>query len=194
MMLGGEPHEPREAKASDAAARPSLGDVFEAEFGYVFNSLRRLGVQQDDLQDQTQEVFLTLHRILDDYDPARPLRPWLFGVAYRVAARYRGRAHRKREVYAPTDSDPLQKIADATPGADVQLERERRRAVVLAAIEHLDFARRAVFVMSEIDGHPMPEIAAALGIPLNTAYSRLRIARDEFAVAIKRLTLIGTRS
>ena len=42
-------------------------------------------------------------------------------------------------------------------------------------------------VMAELDGATAPEIAEALGIPLNTAYSRLRVARQRFADAARRL-------
>src|SRR5262249_9412222 len=73
---------------------------------------------------------------------------------------------------------------------DLLVLRERQR-LVLAAIESIDLAKRAVFVMAEIDGHTMPEIATALGIPLNTAYSRLRLARGEFADAARRLHARG---
>jgi DNA-directed RNA polymerase specialized sigma24 family protein len=41
----------------------------------------------------------------------------------------------------------------------------------------LDLDRRAVFVMHALDEIPVPEIASTLAIPLNTAYSRMRLAR-----------------
>ncbi|HVH46210.1 MAG TPA: sigma-70 family RNA polymerase sigma factor [Labilithrix sp.] len=172
----------------------TVSAVFESEFGYVYNTLRRLGVREHDLKDQTQEVFLTVHQIIADYDPSRPLRPWLFGIAYRIAARYRGRAHRRREVFGEGDEDLAAGAVDPSPRADAELESARRRALVLAAIEQIDLPRRGVFVMNEIDGHPMPEIAAALGIPLNTAYSRLRLARQDFAAAVKRLREEGAKT
>lgn len=53
-------------------------------------------------------------------------------------------------------------------------------------LQSLELERRAVFVMHEIDGSPMPEIADALGIPLNTAYSRLRLARTQFTDTLRR--------
>ena len=156
--------------------------VFESNFSYVWNTLRRLGVQEADLKDQVQEVFLTVHQLLGDYDPSRRMHSWLFGIAYRYAARYRGLARHKREVI----SDEVESISN-TPLADEQLATLQTQALVLEAVETIDLARRAVFVMAEIDGHSMPEIAEALGIPLNTAYSRLRLAREDFASAVKRI-------
>jgi RNA polymerase sigma-70 factor (ECF subfamily) len=55
------------------------------------------------------------------------------------------------------------------------------------ALDELDLAQRAVFVMHDLDGVAIPEIASMLGIPLNTAYSRLRLARTAFDRAVRRL-------
>ncbi len=168
---------------SEGSVLLDFRSVFESEFSYVWSSLRRLGVPEMDLKDQTQEVFLAVHNILADYDPARPLRPWLFGIAYRIALRYRSLARHKRELL--TDDVPDNQSHDR--GADEALILHERQRLVLEAIASIDLGKRAVFVMAEIDGHTMPEIADALGIPLNTAYSRLRLARDEFAGAVRRL-------
>jgi RNA polymerase sigma-70 factor, ECF subfamily len=65
------------------------------------------------------------------------------------------------------------------------------RRVVIEALSALDDDRRAVFVMHELDELPAPEIADALGIPVNTVYSRLRVARERFAQALERLKARG---
>src|SRR5690606_18000792 len=44
----------------------------------------------------------------------------------------------------------------------------------------LEEPRRAVFVLTEIEGMTAPEIAEALGCNVNTVYSRLRTARRRF--------------
>ncbi len=67
------------------------------------------------------------------------------------------------------------------------LEASEQRALVLRALDALDDDKRAVFVLHELDAEAMPSIAEALSIPLNTAYSRLRAAREEFASAVRRL-------
>lgn len=161
---------------------PSFDDVFDAHFAYVWHTLRRLGVQARDLDDVTHDVFVHVYRKLDDYDPERPLRPWLFGFAVRAASDYRRLArHRVEAIGSEVEH------ADREPLADERLARSQDAALVAAALETMDFDRRAVFVSHEIDGSAVPEIAAALGIPLNTAYSRLRLGREEFARAVKRL-------
>lgn len=167
------------------AGAPSFAALFEAEFSYVLNTLYRLGVRRADLEDVTHEVFVAVHGALAEYDPTRPLRPWLFGIAFRFASRYRRSARFSREVPREEAGD----VADEAPPADEQMASEQARRVVMEALDTLDVDRRAVIVMHDIDGCPVPEIALALSIPLNTAYSRLRLGREQFKAAARRILL-----
>lgn len=168
--------------AADVARRPTFREVFEAELSYVYNTLRRLGIRPAELPDATQEVFATVAAILDDYDPERPLRPWLFGVAYRVGMRYLAVAHRRREVPSEIPEAP-----DSSPGADAMTERRETRDLVRAALEKVEPTRRAVLLLATFEGLSVPEIARTLDIPVNTAYSRLDRAKREFAAAAEKL-------
>jgi RNA polymerase sigma-70 factor (ECF subfamily) len=157
--------------------------IFEEQFDYIWNTLRRLGVRQRDLEDVTHDVLLAVHRRLAQYDPARPLRPWLFAFGFREASDYRRRARHRREVLG--DEEKI----DSAPLADERLEAFETRTLVHAALGTLDLDHRAVFILHDLDDCPVPEIAATLRIPLNTAYSRLRVARERFRKAAMRLKL-----
>jgi RNA polymerase sigma-70 factor, ECF subfamily len=164
------------------AERVTFEQVFRGHYSYVHHTLRRLGVASRELDDVAQDVFITVHRILADYDGSRPMRPWLFGIAYRHALRARDRAHVRRE---QLDSSP-EPTGEGEGSATDQGRREARE-IVLAALAELDPHQRAVFVMMEIDGFSAPEISDALAISPNTVYSRLRLAREGFAKASRRL-------
>ena len=166
----------REARAT------TLSAIYEAEVAFVWRSLRRLGVPESDLEDVTHDLFIAVQRKLPELDPARPLRPWLFGFAYRVASDYRrsGRARRER-------LEDVQEVADPAPAADEQVSAREAHTLILAALDALTLDGRAVFVMHDLDGCSMPEIAETLGEGLNTLYSRLRLARRRFTDTIRRL-------
>ncbi|HTA91952.1 MAG TPA: RNA polymerase sigma factor [Polyangiaceae bacterium] len=159
-------------------------DAFRSEFDYLWRTLRRLGISDGDVEDVLHEVFLVLHRRWADYRPAFPLRPWLFGIAFRVASAHRRRL--RREV-----PHAWIELEDLGPHPDEQAILGQRRQLVLAALEHVPLGRRAVLVMHDLDGAHMREIAATLSIPLFTAYSRLRKARQEFELAARRLERTG---
>jgi RNA polymerase sigma-70 factor (ECF subfamily) len=171
------------AMASRDDEAPELREVFRAEASYVWNSLRRLGVRSSDLEDVTHDVFVVVHRKWSDYDPARPMRPWLFGIALRVASDYRRSARIQREQV----TDDLDRHG-VTPATDEQIDQGRRRALVLEALDALSAEQREVFVGHELEGASIPEIATAVGIPLNTAYSRLRLARERFVAAVRAIS------
>jgi RNA polymerase sigma-70 factor (ECF subfamily) len=156
--------------------------VYEANFDYVFHTLRRMGAPDRDLEDLIHDVFLAFYRGLDGFDPTRPVKPWLFGIAFRVFSDFRRKAQHKYEI----PSEPRDRASNQPP-ADELVAQRQRHDLVLRALDVLDLDKRAVLVMHDIDGHAMPEIAAVLSVPLNTAYSRLRLAREQFAAAVRRL-------
>ncbi len=163
---------------------PDFQGLFDREFSYVWNTLRRLGVFDRDLEDMTHEVFLQVYRHWATYDPTRAARAWLFGFAYRIAADYRRLA--RHRVSLVGDVGTLGFAADAR-GADDQLIAHEAVELVHRALDHLDFDQRAVFIMHDLDGSTMKEVAVTLAIPVNTGYSRLRHARAAFAAAIRRM-------
>lgn len=164
------------------SARPVFREVFEAHFSYVWNVLKRLGVAERDLEDLGQQVFLQVHGQLATFDTRRPIRPWLFSFAYHAASNYRALARHRVElsIVAP-------ELADSKPAADEQLITREELALAELALTRVALERRAVLLLHEVEGHRIPEIAESLGIPLNTAYSRLRLARQEYELAVRRL-------
>jgi RNA polymerase sigma-70 factor (ECF subfamily) len=160
---------------------PALPSLYRSEFSYVWKTLRRLGAPPHDIEDLAHDVFVVVHRHLGDYDPTRPLRPWLFGIAMRVVADFRRAGRNLHEVVG----DVVEPI-DTAPSPHDRMEGMEARALLQKALDKLDLDQRAVFVMHEIDEVPVPEIATALDIPLNTAYSRLRLARAGVAAVIER--------
>jgi len=167
---------------SSSPRRPDMGVIFDEHFDYVWNVLRRLGVRDDDLEDLSHEVFLKVHARLDDYDATRPMRPWLFGFAYRVAADHRRLARHRLEVLG----SPVEAVDPMRP-ADERIETVEDLALLDAALDKMDVERRAILVLHDVEELPVPTIAKELGIPVNTAYSRLRMAREQLTATLTRL-------
>jgi RNA polymerase sigma-70 factor (ECF subfamily) len=165
-----------------APVRPEIAVIFDEHFDHVWNALRRLGVREADLEDLVHEVFLRVYARLADYDATRPIRPWLCGFAYRVAADHRRLARHRVEVLGTA----VEAVDPVLP-ADERIYVDEQRALLETALSALDFDHRAVLVLHDVDEIPVPAIAQELGIPLNTAYSRLRTAREDLAAAVKRL-------
>ncbi|OJY25635.1 MAG: hypothetical protein BGO98_33975 [Myxococcales bacterium 68-20] len=159
--------------------------LFHENFLYVCACLRRFGVHASDVEDAAHEVFLTAYRRLESLVTVSSPRPWLARIAYLTALSSRQRTERRVEV---TDPGAMPEPEDHRQRPDKLLELEEERSLVLHTLQSIPADRRVVFVMHDIDGHDIPEIATLLSIPLNTAYSRLRLARAEFRDAIERAT------
>ena len=156
-------------------------EAFMRELDYVHRTLRRLGTSPSEADDLAQEVFLVLRKRWTAYDPGRPLRPFLFGIAFRIAAAH----YRKSSREVPFE---IVEVGDTGPAPDDALQTKQARALVLAALEHIPLPRRAVLLMHDLDDVPVEDVASALGIPKFTVYSRLRKARREMETAVRRLT------
>src|ERR1700733_6083210 len=167
---------------SSSIPAPELSAVFDEHFDYIWSTLRRLGVRDADREDLVHEVFLKVHARLSDYDASRPLRPWLFGFAYRVAVDYHRLARHRVEVLGRLGDTPA-----ANGPADQAIAESEEREFLLLALDTIDLDRCAVLVMHDVDEVPTHEIARQLEIPLNTVYSRLRLARKQLANAVIKL-------
>jgi RNA polymerase sigma-70 factor (ECF subfamily) len=177
---GGDPDPAAEPGGSDLARHLH---TFANELDYVYRTLRRYGVQAVDAEDVAQEVFLIAWRRRGDFDTSRPLRPWLGGIAYKLAHQY----HQRRK---PTlIEDVGEGFADVEPTAPPELEPEAldARALVLRVLARLPERHREVLVAHELDGASVEDIATRWRVPRFTLYTRLRRARQAFAEEVDRI-------
>jgi RNA polymerase sigma-70 factor (ECF subfamily) len=192
---GGPPHpSPVSVVSSERTAGAPVGTaaldvraIHEAHADFVWASLQRLGVRDADLEDCLQEVFIVVHRRLDSYDGTSKVTTWLFGIAMRVAAAHRRRAHVRRERATEHDDLPEDPDAEHPMAADEVAARNQARKRLEEILDSMDLERRAVFVMFEVEELSCEDIAAMVGVPVGTVYSRLHKARKEFQTALARL-------
>lgn len=156
-------------------------ETFDRELDYVYGTLQRLGARPGDVEDLLQEIFVALHRNWPNLDTTRSLRPWLFGVAFRVV-----RTHRRRRAReAPhADLDPT----DGAPTPEAWLQGQESLALLAEALQHVPVSRRSVLIKHDLDGLDIIEIARELSLTKFGVYARLYKARKELAAAVRRLS------
>jgi len=169
------------ASPASPAAVATSAEIFRAHGAFVFRLLRRLGVPDADLDDVTQDVFISVHRSLDRYEERNQMRSWLYRICVREASRHR----RGRPPAGTVDVDLLEQPSGSSPEDAAQANQARADFDRLLAV--LDEDRRNVFVLYEVEELSMEEVATVVGCPLATAYSRLRSARQLVLAAAKRL-------
>ena len=170
------------AVAHDTSRAHAFRAMYEANVDFVWRNLRRLGVPFSEADDKTQEVFVIAHRRFEDFvDRGHGPRAWLFQIALRVASD--ARRHRRRHPEDPDGGSAQERECIDPPQAHAVARREALDRLD-RALATIDVNRRAVLVLHEIEEMTAPEIAQTLGIPLNTVYSRLRVARSELEAAL----------
>jgi RNA polymerase sigma factor (sigma-70 family) len=174
---------------------PTLESVVRQHGAWIRKTLFRLGIRPDDLEDILQEVLRAVARGLPAFDPARAARPegalsgWLFAICERQAANHRRASCRRAEVLR--DTDELDKLGCAMPTCEESFLFHERRARLQALLDGLEPQRRAVIVAYELDGVPMADVASMLGIPVNTAWNRLRLAREDIRAGWEQAAAAG---
>jgi RNA polymerase sigma-70 factor (ECF subfamily) len=176
------PQMPAVASALDASdvTAPAFDEVYAAHAAFVWRVLRTFGVGEGQIEDAVQDVFVVVHRRLPEWEGRAAITTWLFSIARRVASTHRRRAGSER-----TRTEPLVDEPAGTADTYAAMSRAQAAATVLAILEQLDEDKRVVFALVELEQLSVPEVARMLDIKLNTAYSRLRLARHAFESAVR---------
>lgn len=154
--------------------KPSLERLYRDHAGFVWRTVKRLGIPEASAEDVVHEVFLVARRRLPGYEGRGAPTTWLYGIARGVCANWRRSRDRSKR-----------RLAVVPPPPDVQTpEDASRRAdaarLVQAFLHDLPRDQRRVFELCDIEGMSGPDVARALRVELNTVYSRLRLARKRF--------------
>jgi RNA polymerase sigma-70 factor, ECF subfamily len=172
--------DPKSGFMSRPSEVPPFLSIYRDCFEFVWSSVRRLGVSPAALDDIVQEVFIVVHSRLHTLQQPEALRSWIYGIVRRRVLEYH-RTQRVRGALGSTPADEFDMPAPLTP-FDLT-EKNERIKLLWSLLEELDEPKREVLMMVELDELAVPEVAEILGIPLNTAYSRLRAARQAFEEA-----------
>jgi RNA polymerase sigma-70 factor (ECF subfamily) len=167
--------------------RPTFAELYESTFAFAWRTARRLGTPEASLDDVVQEIFMVAHRKLEEFEGRSSPKTWLYGIVFNVVRAYRrelGAKHPHTLTFEPAANPDL--LTDGTDGPDERAARREAARFLDRFLASLDDERRDVFVLAELEQLSAPEIAALVGAPLNTVYSRLRLARVDFSKAVAR--------
>jgi RNA polymerase sigma-70 factor (ECF subfamily) len=188
LTLGGDPIETEAERPRQADSAARLRDLIDNHYDFTWRSLRRLGVPSNDVDDATQQVFVTFARRLSAIGAGKE-RSFLFQTAVRVAAENR-RMHRRRREIGEEALAGREEMSDPAPAADDAIDLHRARKRLDEILSGMRMELRAVFILFELDELTMAQIAVLLDLPAGTVASRIRRARAHFREAVA----LGTRA
>ena len=173
QLVVSNPVPPIRAEASKAR----LERMFNEHHDFIWRLVRRLGLSPGGADDAAQHVFLVAAERLADIKLGSE-RSFLFGTALRVA---RSQSRSDRRWVLEEDMD----FRRSQAGRPEDLADQHRAIDLMGRIlDGMALDLRTVFILSELEGMTMPEVAALVQIPVGTAASRLRRAREAFRAAV----------
>ncbi|MEO6603209.1 MAG: sigma-70 family RNA polymerase sigma factor [Polyangiaceae bacterium] len=159
------------------ASKARLERMFNDHHDFIWRLVRRLGLSPGSADDAAQHVFLVAAERVADIKLGSE-RSFLFGTALRVA---RSQSRSDRRWVLEEDMD----FRRSDAGRPEDLADQHRALDLMGRILNgMTLDLRTVFILSELEGMTMPEVAALVEIPVGTAASRLRRAREAFRAAV----------
>ncbi|TXD31675.1 sigma-70 family RNA polymerase sigma factor [Lujinxingia vulgaris] len=188
--------DPLSADALDAlddaalASRAVDGDfaafekIVERHRDKAFRLAFSLTKSEADAQDVVQEAFINIYRKLDTFAGDAQLSSWMYRIVVNAALMRLRKTRRRAEVSVDDVSDPAH-FEPSVPGepagwrvrGDEAAENRELRDQILAAIDQLDPKYQAAFLLREIEGLSLDEIASVLDLSTGAVKTRLHRAR-----------------
>ncbi len=148
--------------------------LFEHFAPRVKSFLVKTGMAADAAEEIAQNTLLTVWRKAAQFDPSSAgAAAWIFTIARNLRIDSVRRSARQARVNEPAAADD---ISDAADSAETILTRRDDVSRVTAALLRLSEEQSTVIRMSFIEERPHADIASALGLPLGTVKSRIRLA------------------
>jgi len=175
--------EPR-AESAPARAQLSFDEIYATWYDEVSRWIRALGGPVAEREDLVQDVFIVVHRRLEDFDGAN-LAGWLYQIARRRVRDFRRLLWVKHLI---TRRSPLPEgLTLAGPSPVEALETKEKRLLLESLLQKLNESERAALVLFEVEGYSGQQIAAVQGVPINTVWARIHKARRKLQQSLERI-------
>jgi RNA polymerase sigma-70 factor (ECF subfamily) len=172
----------------------ALRALYARHAGLVFSIAARVAPAET-AEDVVQEVFLTLWRKHETFDAGKgTFKAWLARIAKNRALNER----RRRGTRGHDGDAALEGVADDALPADEAQWIAHRREVLRAAVDALPAPQRRAVSLAFFDELAHAEVATALGAPVGTVKTRIRLALKRLApilaaALVVALVIVGWR-
>ena len=165
----------RRSTGGSSCIDADLAKTYREQYGFVWRSLRRLGVPDDAVDDAVHDVFVVAARRLQEFEGRAAVTSWLFAVAVRVSKHQRrsiARHRRRKDALAAEDD-----AHGSSHSGD--FARQDAARILHGLLARIDEPLRHVYILLELEQMTGREVAAILSINVPTVHSRLRSARTQ---------------
>ena len=159
-----------------------IAAAYDEHARFIASSIQGLTGRGPHVDELLQETFIIALKKRGSFDGRSSLRTWLYGIAANLSRRHNRGAKRFR-LFRERLQREVASEADTPESTALGMQRAR---LVDATLRELAFPLREVFVLYEVEGMEGEAIAALLGLPIGTVWTRLRNARARFTKLMRR--------
>ncbi|MCZ2341228.1 MAG: sigma-70 family RNA polymerase sigma factor [Bacteroidales bacterium] len=175
-----------------SGAHDLFGELVRRYERELFGYLKRYTGNEELAADVFQNSFTQVFLKIQQYEPGRPARPWLYTIATNQAIdALRRRARRsdtRTDTFLSNDSEDAgsakslyELLESPDPGPEEQVAAAEQQQSVRDAVDQLPPLHREVIILAYFQGLKYQDIADTLGLPLGTVKSRLHAALARLA-------------
>lgn len=169
-------------------APPTFDQAYRECFAFVWRTAKRMGVPEEYLDDVCQEVFVVVHRKLEEFEGRARLKTWIYRIVVNVVRNQR-RAHVRKSVHAHSRGEVLdpEELGGDQPGPELLATRRQATEAAREILMGMSEKKRMAFVLVDLEGMSLKEASESTGESLHTVRSRVRAARGEFERLSRRM-------
>lgn len=155
--------------------RAALNQLFESEARYLERVLSRILGGSSDLEDLLQSTLEQAIHAFPSFRGEAAVRTWLTRIAVRTAMRHLKHPSQKRRVSLELIEGGQSATSNSNPGREA--DARARLSALTSHLGKLDEKHRTAFVLFQVEGRSMEEVAALMDTNLSTTKSRVMWAR-----------------
>jgi len=178
---------PEEESKIELETKAIIGKVKEGD-DYAFSKLVRLYKNQvaslaykvtgdyDEAADITQNVFVKISKNIWRYNENKKFYTWLYRITVNASIDYMRKHHRHQH---DSIENIREKADDNLVTPDINYQRNRIREYISEAADSLNDKQRSAFVLRDMEGNNINDVAGIMNIPEATVRWYLHRARTK---------------
>jgi len=156
--------------------RDSFEAIYQAFSSFVYNVALRVVQNQQDAEEITQDVFLTLYKKLGTFRGESSFKTWIYRITMNITLNYIKKENRNKNKTVAFDESMT--MVESSNNIASTIQKEDHECYIQKLLDLLNPDQRACIVLRSIEGLSYQQISDVLKVNINTVRTRIKRARE----------------